>query len=114
MRKQKTHILTIAAGLLLAVAIVCSNVLLLAPKVHSVADCKSEKAKDEQEKFVFTAAPTITPPSSFLVQLNVEACCLFEVITQALKPEAFVSDFAIHPRKYLLTLFRVIISPNAP
>lgn len=113
-RKEKIQALTMVAGLLLTVAIVCSNVLLLSQKFHQVAEVKSEKAQDEKEIVALTAAPTTTPPSSFHVQMKVEAHCLFEVILDNERNEEFISEFAFHPGKLVLTLFRVIISPNAP
>jgi hypothetical protein len=114
MRKQKIQTLTIAVGMLLAAAIVCSNVFLLERTAEVKQVVKSEKAKDEKETHSFTTAPTITPPTSFYVELNVASHCLFDIVTPTENEEASCSNFTLLPQKYLLILFRVIISPNAP
>jgi hypothetical protein len=114
MKKEKLHIVTIALGIILSAAIVCSNVFLLDRSFQGKENIKSEKAKEEKKATAFTAAPTITPPSSVHVHFSVASYCLFEINTETDEECEVVSDFSFHPRRYLLTLFRVIISPNAP
>jgi len=101
-------------GLLLAAAIVCSNIFLFEHTRSVKKELKSEKAKEEQTPS-FTAAPTITtPPTSVHVQFNVASYCLFEIGTAPEKEEQVASDITSYPSRFFLTLFRVIISPNAP
>jgi hypothetical protein len=116
MKKEKIHTLTMLIGLLLAIAVVCTNVF--DPK-HTKREGsevdKTEKTDDKSSHEIsFLSAPTLTPPSTFLVQLNLETYCLFEVITETKVEEDVESNFSLLPRRFLLTLFRVIISPNAP
>ena len=73
-------------------------------------------AKDQNDKEVIAdmPAPASTLPSVFHVKFNVETYSLFEVKglgTPVLEDVPTNTDL---PRKLLLTLFRVIISPNAP
>ena len=103
------------AGLLLAAVLICSHVLKC-----EIAPPKSEKAKTEQDEsktdnsYSFVSAPTITPPSSAHIHQNLLAHCLFEIALPQSEEYAVVSDLRIRSEKLLLTLFRVIISPNAP
>lgn len=117
MRKSKIHAFTIIIGLLLAAAIVCSHVFQMERAQVAKQKVNSEqKTKEDSEKNrAFFSAPTITtPPSSAHVQLNIVTYCLFQFCQPKEKVEVPLSEFHFKPQKFLLTLFRVIISPNAP
>ena len=104
------YIATMAVGVILAVAIVCSNVW-----TNHVTK-ENEAAKTEQSSdttFEFFSAPTLSPPSVFHVHLSLDTFCLFDIAYESAEEHSEVSD-PIEPPKLLLTLFRVIISPNAP
>lgn len=100
-------------GVLLALAIVCSN--LAVPKLNSSA---TEKAQTEQTShdadYSFISAPTITPPASANIECSLLAHCIFEIDQQQQDEAVVLTDIGLHPRKLLITLFRVIIAPNAP
>jgi hypothetical protein len=115
MRNQKVHVLTIILGLVIAAAIMCAHVLQLDRTATSKQQVKTEKTQEESEKnYSYVSAPTITPPSSAQVHSNFLAHCLFEIAKPECEEQTFISDFNFHPKKFLLTLFRVIIAPNAP
>lgn len=103
-----------AAGVILAVAIICSNVwtnhftkATEAAKTEQSSDTKSDTT------FEFFSAPTLSPPSVFNVHFSLDSFCLFDLSYESIEEDSEVSD-PIEPPKLLLTLFRVIISPNAP
>jgi hypothetical protein len=113
-KRKFKHIATIAAGVILAVAIICSNVwtnhftkATEATKTEQGADTKSDTS------FEFFSVPTLSPPSVFHVHLSLDSFCLFDRGYESMEEDSEVSD-PIEPPKLLLTLFRVIISPNAP
>ena len=112
MRKKDIRVATIIAGFLVMVSIVCSNVLMISSRTKDVS-AKTEKTTDDSTvQFVSTPAGTV--PTTFSVELNNEVYCLFEVCSGFSKPEASEPEAKTQPLRYLLTLFRVIISPNAP
>lgn len=113
MKQEKFRALTIVAGVLLSVAVLCSNIFHISDSVKAAKTASTEKAKEEKEAAFFTA-PTITPPAASNVQLDVPAICLFEIICEDDSPEVFDDEDVCRTQRYLTTLFRFIISPNAP
>jgi hypothetical protein len=111
MKKKDIHFTTIIAGILVMVSIVCSNVLLLSGETKQ-ATVKTEKTDENKVQFISTPAGTV--PTTFTVELNNEIYCLFEVCSGIFKSEASEPESEFQPQRYLLTLFRFIISPNAP
>jgi hypothetical protein len=114
MRKSKIHFLTMVAGLLLAAAVVCSNVFVIASKLPHKTESKAEASGDQKESISLNATPTSTPPGSLHVELKTQAHCLFDICSELFQPDQLVPEFELHSQRLLLTLFRVIISPNAP
>lgn len=99
-----------AAGIVLALAIICSNVW----TNHFTKEKEVTKTEQSSDAtFEFYSAPTLSPPSVFHVNLSLDVFCLFDLTYESLNEHSEVSD-PIEPPKLLLTLFRVIISPNAP
>jgi hypothetical protein len=115
MNKERVHIATTLFGLLLALVLICANVV--TPQNTAVAKEKS-KSKTEQKtadkQFVFVSAPTITPPSSAVIECCLFAHCIFEIDQEQQFQDESSSVTFIQPQKLFQTLFRVIISPNAP
>jgi hypothetical protein len=110
MNKSIKHVASLTLGVLLAVAILCSNIF------PGHAHPKKEGVKTEQSpksEVVVFSAPTLSPPSVFHVTLSLDIFCLFDVTNDTTYETAEVSD-SIDAPKLFLTLFRVIISPNAP
>jgi hypothetical protein len=115
MKKQRVHLLTIITGLILAGAIVCTHVfqIKIADSTHLVKSEKKEESSKKSESFL-ASAPTIIPSVSVNVQPNLVACLLFEIPQRDEQTETYNADTGFKPQKFLLALFRVIISPNAP
>lgn len=99
-----------AIGLMLAVCIVCAHVFAsyTAPKKEQV---KTEQQSDTSSEYFST--PTLSPPSVFHVHLTIDSFCLFDISFDAIDDVSETVE-PIEPPKLLLTLFRVIIAPNAP
>jgi hypothetical protein len=114
MQKKNIHIATMMMGIILALAVICSHVFQVS-HATPVSKVKSEQKSDQpDEDFSFVNAPTITPPSSAHVHSNLLAHCLFEIIQPEEEKESDHAETGFHPQKFLMTLFRVIIAPNAP
>jgi hypothetical protein len=119
MKKEKLHLLTIMAGLLLVVAIVCSQILqprLTAQKNKQdtkTEQQKKDKGQNEEEQYI-NAGPSVSLPSSAQVHLNIDVYCLFDILCQEKPQETRLNESPLRPQKLLHTLFRVIIAPNAP
>ena len=110
MKRGFKHSISIVAGILIAVAILCSNVLFTG--AHAKKDVvKTEQSSNTSEE-AFNA-PTLSPPSVFHVNLTLDIFCLFDLAHEPVD-EAGETSNPIEPPKLLLTLFRVIIAPNAP
>jgi hypothetical protein len=116
MKKEKIHLLTIMAGLLLAIAIVFSQVFQSQLTTHLKHDVKKteQKKTDNQEEQLYSAAPSFSLPSSVQLHLNVEAYCLFEIVCSEEQHQSDSHESPLRPQKLFQTLFRVIIAPNAP
>jgi hypothetical protein len=110
MKGKFKYIATMAAGVVLALAIICSNVW------TNRFTKEKEVAKTEQNSDTTSdvfSAPTLSPPSVFHVNLSLDVFCLFDLTYESSDEDSEACD-PIEPPKLLLTLFRVIISPNAP
>jgi hypothetical protein len=112
--KNKIQISTIVIGLLLAAAVVCSHVFHLIAEPSIEKGSKTEQTETSGEDFTFTTAPTTTPPASAHVHSNLLAYLIFEIIQPQTREVTRSTNPSTHAGKLLLTLFRVIISPNAP
>lgn len=115
MRKNKLHTFTIVVGSILAFAIAFSQLF--------PADCSasSEGAKTEQtEKKAgsdtesYISLPTFSLPVPVHVQASLDAYCLFEIFFEKDIDVGHVEEDLLHTDRFFQTMFRVIISPNAP
>lgn len=104
--------LSVIAGVLLAIAIACSNVF----QFNEIT--VSQKAKTEQQKSdehqVFFSVTSVAPPVVTCLQFVSDIHCLFEISSLEESPEISPIEKVSINQRLFLTLFRVIISPNAP
>jgi flagellar basal body-associated protein FliL len=113
---QKQRIVT-ALGSLLAVLMIC--VQLFVSQAGKVADNTSESETEQsapsersQEAMILAS---YSLPAPIHVPLNFDAHVLFEILYQNEdEQDAPEVEVLSHPSKLLVTLFQVIISPNAP
>jgi hypothetical protein len=113
MKKRHVQSLSLLVGSLLAVVILCSQFF------HYQVEGSPKQVKTEQQESGETEGSTFSLPSFSLpspvhVQLSLDPHCLLEILFED-EQEKIVSTEAPHvPQKLLITLFSVIISPNAP
>jgi hypothetical protein len=113
MKRNNFQVLTTIIGILLAFAVVCSNVA-FSDGNPSAEKVKTEKGETSPSNYTFISAPTITPPASANIECSLLAHCIFEIDLQQEENSNDAATFTLNPQKLLITLFRVIISPNAP
>jgi hypothetical protein len=115
MKKQTIHLLTVILGTILALAIVFSQVFLSQPTTAKNTVKTEQQKKDSTPSEDFhISAPSITLPSSVHVHLNLDIYCLFEILLGEKPEEFYLEDLPLYTQRFFQTLFRVIISPNAP
>jgi hypothetical protein len=117
MKKRKLHTLTIILGSILAVAIVFSQYLTpdrfaCAEKVKTEKKDTTNKADDHSAAYV--SLPSFSLPTPVDVQANLSSYCLFEIIFEEDTDENQVEENLFFADRFFETMFRVIISPNAP
>ena len=105
-------------GALLALAIVFAQVFHFQlnhtpPKKETKTEQHEEK-KSASDEVYYTALTSFSLPSAAHIELDVESFCLFEVRCEEESEEKYSLDAPHYTSKFLQTLFRVIISPNAP
>jgi hypothetical protein len=105
--------MTVFVGCLLAMVILCSQMY----TAHVNAKVKSELASDatdkDSEEASFSMA-SFSLPSPVHVQINLDPHCLFEILFEDEKAETPQVSLRSIEEKLFVTLFRVIIAPNAP
>jgi hypothetical protein len=115
MRKRKLHTVTIIVGTFLAFAMIFSQFL------PDECIASSEKEKTEQtdskrgaETGSYISLPDFSLPAPVHVQANLNPYCLFEILFEEDIDEDYVEENLFHTDRIFETMFRVIISPNAP
>ena len=115
MKKKRLHVFTIILGSILAVAISFSQFY------TPVCDAASGKVKTEQaenaggeETESHISLPTFSLPVPVHVQANLDAYCLFEILFEKDTDVDHVEEDMLYTDRFFETMFRVIISTNAP
>jgi hypothetical protein len=102
-------------GSLLALAIVCSQLF-----NFNINSSPSKKVKTEQQENgrpseqTLISLPSFSLPTPVHVQTSFDSYCLFEIVFEKKCDIAALPEAPSYPTTFLTTLFRVIISPNAP
>jgi hypothetical protein len=117
MKKKRLHTLTLILGSILAVAIVFSQYLTperiaSAEKIKTEKKDRANKADDHSGSYV--SLPSFSLPTPVDVQANLNSYCLFEIIFEEDTDENQVEENLFFADRFFETMFRVIISPNAP
>lgn len=118
MEKRKYKLFTIILGLGTALLVVFSQLFFY----QSTEICKKEVKTEKQESSdtndskneSITSLPSFTVQAPCCVHLSHEAILLFEIFNREDKKIAISHDLPVTLGKYFLTLFRIIIAPNAP
>lgn len=103
-------------GSLTAVMVIVTQLFLFEGRQETQdSGVKTEKTSgDHSGDKVFLSAPQPSVLSSFNASLNHEAVFLFEILQDCREHKGWAPEVPVSLGKYFLTLFRTIISPNAP
>ncbi|HEY0744012.1 MAG TPA: hypothetical protein VGD40_21245 [Chryseosolibacter sp.] len=114
--KRNLRYITIFFGCLLAVVIVCSQVYSAQAKLVVLTEqATDDTTSSEGESGNATISmATFSLPAPVSVQINLDPHCLFEIVFEDVKEEISHTNLPSIEEKLMVTLFRVIISPNAP
>lgn len=115
MRKERLHTFTLIVGSTLALAIAFSQFLRpdLSSSTHKVNTEQTEnESPNETESFI--SLPSFSLPAPVHVQVSLNPYCLFEIFFEEDIDENHKEEDLLHPDRFFETMFRVIISPNAP
>ena len=114
MRKRNIQYFTVLLGSILAVAIVVAQLHPLHLNAETGKDVKTETKDTNQADATVISLPSFSLPSPLHVTHGLTTHCLFEIFADNDEAEVSENETPSAPLKLLLTLFRVIISPNAP
>jgi hypothetical protein len=113
--KKQLQWLSIMLGFMLAAAIVFVQIFQFQQTTISKKEVKTEQHDSKKSKEELRVSlPSFSLPSQVYVSVNLDAYCLFEITFQETEQREMDVLSPSLPEKFLMTLFRVIISPNAP
>lgn len=115
MRKKRLHAITLIVGSIVALAIAFSQ--FLGPDFYSSAKtAETEQASEESgdETSPYISLPSLSLPAPVHVQSCLTTYCLFSIFFEENIDEDQNGDDHVNTDRFFETLFRVIISPNAP
>ena len=120
-KKNSVRVWTMIMGIITAMLIVCSQLFSLQTDNYSKKQVKASTAtakEHKQEKSSddhYISLPSVSQPSSSIhVEANQKLSCLFEILFEKDEQENHPINVPLSVGKLFHTLFRVIISPNAP
>jgi hypothetical protein len=115
MKKAELHVTTTAIGVIVALAVIASQLFYFPQQSSQKKETKTEQSSSEQsEDQVYISVPTSTAPSSAHVELNPNVFFLFEIIFDKIEVNSFDLDISLPLSQCFRTLFGLAISPNAP
>lgn len=115
MRKAEIHFATTAIGVIVALAVIASQLFYFPQHSFQKKEVKTEQSQSEnsEDQVYFSVAPS-TAPSSAHVELNPTVFFLFEILFEEKEIESYDFDVSLAPSQCFRTLFGLAISPNAP
>ncbi len=105
--------ISLIIGSLLSVAIVCTQLFHLHTSEKKVVKTEQQDSSQPGEEVLYSFT-SFSLPSSVQVCVNLLPCILFEILFEESEENQSDQEVPLHPEKLFTTLFRVIISPNAP
>lgn len=114
MKRERLHISTLIIGSVLAFAIAFSQ--FITPQISEDEEGKTEQTQKTPEKDAGSciSLASFSLPAPLNLQANLNPYCLFEIILEEDIDEVNEDEDLLHPDRFFQTMFRVIISPNAP
>ena len=115
MKKERLHTSTLIIGSILACAMAFSHYLALEypPSTEKVKTEQTENSQ-ENEATSYISLPSFSLPSPVHLQSNLNPYCLFEIFQEEDIDENQEDENPLYSHRFFETMFRVIISPNAP
>lgn len=116
MTRDRSRMYVMMLGTLTAVVVIFTQLFLYeGTRETPDTEVRTENATDgpSGEK-VLISAPQPSVLSSFHAGINHEAVFLFEILFDCREHKGWAPEVPVSLGKYFLTLFRTIISPNAP
>jgi hypothetical protein len=118
MERRKYKSATIVLGLATALLVVFSQLFFyqgaeLCKKEVKIEKKESSESQDSKNESI-VSLPSFTVQAACSVHLSHEAVLLFEIFSSENKRTVISHDIPVALGKYFLTLFRIIIAPNAP
>ena len=119
MIQTRTRMLTTIAGIFTALVIILSQLFAFQAFPENISQEKHARKKEVEDARkssdqVYFSLPSIQIPSSIHFELNQEVVLIFEIVTDKVRSVADTGSVYLLSNKLFKTLFRVIISPNAP
>ena len=115
MTKAPTHIASAAVGIIVALAVIASQLFYPSHQSLQKKETKTEQSEQENsESQLYLSVPSSTVPSSAHVELNPNVFFLFEILFEEKRTESPQFNVAIPVSQCFRTLFGLAISPNAP
>lgn len=116
MKREEIRFTTTAIGILVALAVIVSQLSFFPQKSFQKKETKTEQSQsdDESDQKIYFSAQTPTAPSSAHVELNPTVFFLFEIILEQTELETYDFDISLPLSQCFRTLFGLAISPNAP
>lgn len=115
MKRAQTQGITMAIGVIVAVAIVCSQFFYLPQASVSKKDTATEQHETEHsDDDISFSVPSTSLPSSAHVELNPHIFFLFEILYTESVQNVPPFKIAIPLGQFFRTVFGLTISPNAP
>jgi hypothetical protein len=101
-------------GCLLVVVIISSQFFSLASTPHDLKKAVAAEQTEDTDDKAYISLPSFSLPSPVHVQINLDSHCLFEILFEDKQTSGTSTHVLDYTQKFFATLFRVIISPNAP
>jgi hypothetical protein len=105
-------------GVITALVVVFSQVFYFQPTNYSKKEVKSEHGKKQEKSsennHSYISLPSISQSTSTHVEVDHESSFLLEILFEGKEKETRSAEIPVFFGKFFHTLFRAIISPNAP
>lgn len=115
MKKEQNRAIMMVFGTLTAVAVVFTQLFLCQTSTAVDVEVQTEKTTEKSSgDQIVIATPFDSVLSSFHAGINHEPVFLFEILFDRQDTNGWTPEIPVSLGKYFLTLFHIIISPNAP
>lgn len=115
MNREDKRVLMMVVGALTAAVVIFTQLFLYEGPSSVPEEIKTEKSAEKPSgDQVILSGPSDTVLSSFHAGIHHEPVFLFEILFDRQDDTVWTPEIPVSLGKYFLTLFHIIISPNAP